>query len=153
MNKAGFTIIELLVVITIIGILFAIAIPAYNRWTVKYSVENDVKQMYSFLQKFREKAFAEKKEYVIQFPSASLSGKNLQVLNGATVEDEIKLNTVFKFSGATNNITISRRGVFNQNSIYSLKYNFHPQFSCLVISRLRVRMGKWNDVSGDCDVQ
>jgi len=47
----GITLIEVLVVIVIFSILATIAIPAFNNWRIRISIESDVKDIYAFVQK------------------------------------------------------------------------------------------------------
>ena len=56
----GFTLLELLIVIAMMAVLLAIAIPAFSKWVKKYNIESDTKKIYAFLQEARAKAFAEK---------------------------------------------------------------------------------------------
>ncbi len=45
----GFTLIELIIVVAIIAILLAIAIPPLNKWRIRYYIESDTKAIYGLL--------------------------------------------------------------------------------------------------------
>ena len=45
-SKHGFTLIEMLIVIAIIGILASVAIPNFSRWKEKYEINGEAKKVY-----------------------------------------------------------------------------------------------------------
>jgi len=54
--KKGFTIIEAMVAISIIGILSSIALPSFNHWIVKNRVDNEISQLHRLLSHARNTA-------------------------------------------------------------------------------------------------
>jgi prepilin-type N-terminal cleavage/methylation domain-containing protein len=154
LNKKGFTLIEVIMVTVLIGIMVAIAVPFYSRWKIKYSIENDVKIILSFLQENRAKAFAEKTSYTVQFPGSVGTSDTLQLLEGAVVKDTLKLKNKFKFVGsAPYKIIITKRGVFDGKNIYALNFDYNPEYSCITVSKLRVRLGVWNSTGSVCNAK
>ncbi|AEA34054.1 hypothetical protein Hipma_1088 [Hippea maritima DSM 10411] len=137
MNRYGTTLIEVLVVITIMTILLAIAIPNYNKWHKRYSIENDTKQIYSLIQKERLKAFTQKISV-----SISVNGNILIVSeNGATSYTVLLKNN---FSGGP--MDIDTRGTLSGSSIYhySKQEGLVPQYDCVAIDDVRVKLGEYN---------
>lgn len=63
-NIKGITLIEILVVLSIMGILLSIGIPQYTKWKTKYDYECDIKELYSLLSDARMKSYTQKKECV-----------------------------------------------------------------------------------------
>jgi len=59
-QQAGFTLIELIVVMTIIGTLLAMASLGFNSWQKKYNVEAQVKQMVQDINEYRVTAMTRK---------------------------------------------------------------------------------------------
>jgi prepilin-type N-terminal cleavage/methylation domain-containing protein len=62
-NLKGFTLLEILIVIALIGTLSGIAILAYSQWQRKYNVEAQVKEMLSDLTNARLMAIQTKREH------------------------------------------------------------------------------------------
>ncbi len=135
MRERGLTLIELLVVVGIISLLLSIAVPAFNSWRLKASIEGDTQDVYAFLQKARTMAFTQKMTLWVR-----ANGRTLCINDGTVDIDCIRLENPF-----TGNVQISDRGTFDNSSIYySGGAHVEPGYSCVVASLTRVRMGVWD---------
>jgi len=138
----GFTLIEVFVVVGVLVLLLAIAFPPFKGWIVKTSIENDVRDIYAFLQEARARAFSEKKDF-----SVEASGRKLCIKEGDAEVNCIELQN--PFSGG---VTISRRGYFSQGSFkYNGTADVDRNYDCVVVSLVRVRMGLWN--GSECEAK
>lgn len=146
MRDRGVTLIEVLVVIGMLAILFAVAFPAFNRWRVKASIEGDVKDIYAFIQKARAVAFTEKQDIRIE-----INGRNVcMIVVGQTNPLEcFPLDNPFTVNGS---VEISRRGYFSGRGTirYAGTADVNPAYDCLVISVNRVKTGVWDNVANEC---
>jgi Tfp pilus assembly protein FimT len=94
---AGFTKIELLAVISIIGITTGLALPGFSSWLHSYRLKGAVRDLYSNLQFAKSRAILERGECAIKFATASNS---YQVVSGgpdqdySTADDNVVLKTV-----------------------------------------------------------
>lgn len=69
-NK-GFTLVEMMVVIAIIGIVSAIAIPNFYSYAAGMKLRSASRDLYSTLQDTRMKAIRQNTRWAVEFPSAS----------------------------------------------------------------------------------
>jgi type II secretion system protein H len=69
--QRGFSLMELMIVIVIVGILAAIAFPAFSSWREKQSVSNAASSLLSHLKQARNIAMAENRSVSISFSSSA----------------------------------------------------------------------------------
>ena len=83
--ESGFTLMEVLVVVALIGILAVVAFPSFSDWSQRSNLNADMRRLYSFFQKARMEA-------VKQNTTCSV------VLDGATYVSTVGADTIY--SGA-----------------------------------------------------
>ena len=69
----GFTVAEVLVAASILGILSAIAIPSYNAWLPKSRVNGAARELFAECQLAKMRAISENNDYVITFNTGNNS--------------------------------------------------------------------------------
>jgi len=110
-NIRGFTIMELISTFSMLGILCAIAIPAFSSWLPEYRLKSAVRDLYSNLQLARVKSIKYNRDYRIIF---DVAGKGYSLVSpDGTVEREISFVNYDKNGGigygggkATKNATV-----------------------------------------------
>jgi len=95
--KAGFTKLELLVVMSILAISASLAVPAFSRWLPNYRLKGAVRELYSNLQYAKSGAIRNRGECAVKFDAG---GNSYQVVSGgpdgiySTPGDNVVLKTV-----------------------------------------------------------
>lgn len=66
-NRQGFTMIEMMIVIVVIGIMAAMAAPSFLNWIPKMKLKNDAREKVNYLRQARSRAIAENSQYGVFF--------------------------------------------------------------------------------------
>jgi len=70
-SQAGFTMMEVLVVIIILGILASLAIPGFARWLPNYRLRGAARDLYSNFQLAKAGAIKDRVEWAVRFTNAN----------------------------------------------------------------------------------
>ena len=134
MRSKGFTFIELVVVIIIIGIALALGFIKYTKWSKRVGIERDTRFIYTLISRERMVALSEDKSLRIAVNNRIVRIKDLNT----NKEKIIYLDN--PFSGT---ISIYPKGIMSRGSIvFEGDLNLHPDVSCVVSDGLRLRMGQ-----------
>ena len=142
----GFTLIEIMVALAVLGVMLAIAVPSYTDWQKERQLTSDTKMVLSFVQEERAKAYTTKQNI------------QLNVANGTTsICDGMGncVNTEHALEATSTNISISSRGVYDNEHIRiqddTLISEYEPASSCVSLTSTRARVGQYE--SGSCNAQ
>ena len=154
----GFTLVEILVAIAILGILVTLAVSTFREFNEKYKVEAETKQLYADLMDARGRAMQRNRVYHIQitangyatsedgFPapdgdSNPANGANFPVSN-VTVNHPI--TTALPNPGPPANFFFNRNGISSVtgNLRFASVANSNPDYDCITILETRIKMGK-----------
>lgn len=147
-SYTGFTLVELMVVITIIAIVLSIAIMSFTQWNQKYTVESYTKEIYSTLMKARNDAANSNTQIRVTLAANQVSTHH--DTDGDAVVDAGEPTTTKPYPQFTIQFTASpvifeRRGITtNIQTIRITGYspNASPGVDCIVVSQTRINMGR-----------
>lgn len=96
MPKKGFTLIELMLVVTIMGILTLVAVPLFKKTCDRFEFENFSKSIYYLIQYLQNSAIVEKKIYYLNIDEEKAEFVARCLENGEKVALKGRFAKVFK---------------------------------------------------------
>lgn len=141
MNRSGFTLVEILVVIGIIGLLLSIGTIQFSRYTIKYETESQTRKLYGDLLEIRSRALFEKKSRAISLAASSYSIYSSANTTADPV-DTISLKRPITYNGGGADIVFDTRGMLAGSQSICASAENDAAIDSVVISMARVQMGK-----------
>jgi prepilin-type N-terminal cleavage/methylation domain-containing protein len=142
MNKRGFTLIELIVVIGLIGILLSMATFGFSQYSKKSKMSSQTRLLYGDLMEYRSKALYEKKNWTFNFSAAGYGIYSSAITTVTPVS-----TVIFKYPVEFNvtKIVFDSRGMAKNSGTVCITGTIDAVVDSVVISTTRVQIGKRKD--------
>ena len=141
MNRRGFSLIELLIVMVIMGTLLGMATYGFTQYSKKSQIESQTKQLYGNLMEYRVKSLYEKKEWTFKIAGASYGIYSSTATGVSPVTTTTLKHPVI--TGVTK-ITFNTRGTTNNLGTVCVEATNDAIVDAVVIAQTRVQIGKKN---------
>jgi prepilin-type N-terminal cleavage/methylation domain-containing protein len=159
-QEQGFSLIELIIVIAIIGVLAGATVPNVKQWTSMYHVKNAAMDLFSHIQMVKMNAIRDNRPWTIDFEPAGFVG--YQIRNSAgTVVKEVKFHQDYKgdveykgpaafakfsLSDAGDILTLNQSGLTPVTGYVSLSNSNHTSYYRIWLPYITgsVKLQKWN---------
>ncbi len=158
-NDRGFTLIELIIVMVIMGVLLTLAAISFSNWNRKSQIERQTREMFADINLARNESVFKKSRHAMIFQPNSYIMKRYSSPDESRFGDTTKgivltRNLVFGITKANNNsmadiiIEFDVRGFTNDlETIRVNPTNSGAQFDCMAISGGRINLGKMEGTS------
>jgi type IV fimbrial biogenesis protein FimT len=160
-EERGFTLVELMVVISITALLLAWGMPAYSTWKEKHDIENEIVQLYSDLQFARMTAYGNKVLTGVWWGGgANIAAYQIisdadgdGAIGNSSGDTEIGAGVTAKYSITStvsqNSVSFDGRGFLNppNPTSFYIASSSGAASDCVSVSLTRINVGKWDGTS------
>jgi prepilin-type N-terminal cleavage/methylation domain-containing protein len=159
MNSRGLSLIELVVVLSVLAILLSVATLDFNSWQRKYQTESQTREMFADLEQFRLNAIQRKqrsvafigpKSYVFRtYTSAAQPLAGGTVVFRKTLDYEIRKDLALTvFNIASDVIEFDTRGYTNNlMTIIATPVQYSAGDNCIIVSTGQTNLGRMLDAA------
>lgn len=181
-SQKGYSLLEILIVVVIIGILTAIAINSFRETNDKYKVESETKEMFANLMDARGKALQRSRIFFVRVLADSYEtyedtapapdGNGVLELTGSDRDKEVvrvslarthtidstKLMGGVVVPGVYETFRFDRSGLASVANIGFIRIisgntKVRPDYDCITIGPTRVKMGQFSEANGGTCVE
>lgn len=167
LNNKGYTLIELLTVISIIGILVGVLVFSFQGWHSGYIVESQIKEMHMDLMNTRARSMQRNRMHFVDLAATQYTlyedtntapdGDGIPDSATDTQVSQKILNSRYPIISTNAQVQFDRNGLSNaDNIICSNAIADTVDYDCIAISRTRINMGKLTTAisdGGDCNAE
>lgn len=168
MKKSGFTIIEIVIVIAILGILLGLAAISAHEWLARCKVEGQTKELYADLMNSRVSALQKNRAVFVTLTAHPVNQYEIYLDTHPSpdgdehlqpTEDTLMMRKQTRFPlnprmglGQTT-FYFGKNGLVSLNGTIRFDSSVSPYSDCIIIFSTRILMGKWNESSSKCIAQ
>lgn len=166
-QEDGYSLIEVIVTITVIGILVAALSAEFAGWRSRYKVEDQIKRMYMDFMDARNKALQRNRDFFLTGDASSYTvyedtnpapdGNETFESGSDTQQPNFPKEVTYEidWTGSGNVITIDKRGLISpEGEIYLPTVvaddEIDADYDCIELRTTRINLGKWKNATSQC---
>jgi len=159
-SRKGFSLIEILVVVTILGTLLAIGTLQFNRFLAKGEIERQTQELYADFMATRTAAVTQQTSKMVKITPTEATFYDSPLGNGSTITKKLSKPVTWagKTSGETEKLIIfDERGTFDivnngNTTICAEPSDESTRIDSIVVFSTRIHLGKvyFQGVQGEC---
>lgn len=166
MKSSGFTLLEIIIVMAILGTLFGIATMSGRDWLEQYRVEGQTKELYADLMNARVSALQKNRVFFVTLQTANQyaiyedtnpspdGDEDLQPTQDTLVmQKPTRFPLQFRLGLGLTTFNFGKSGLVSLNGTIRFDTSVDPFSDCIKLFSTRILMGKWNKSSSTCIAQ
>lgn len=151
-GRGGFTIVEIMIALAILGILVVLAVGDFRGMNEKYKVEAETKQMYADLMDVRGRAMQRNRWFFVRVdPTGYATYEDGPLPDGDAARngnDNLVTNVTVRHAIANDlagggSFGFNRNGIANDNGTIRFVSAALPDYDCITILSTRIKMGQY----------
>ena len=158
-GRGGFTLLEIMIVIAIVGIVVMIAVGNFRGLMEKYRVEDETKQMFADLMDARGRAMQRNRVFHVQITAdgykifedtdpapdgdSNLTGSDAQVAS-------VNVKHTIIPTGGLSYFRFNRNGIASATGSIRLSSTTQSDYDCITVNATRIKMGQYNATDNAC---
>lgn len=161
-GRDGFTLVEIMIVLAILGILLLVLGGSFQGWMARHKVASETGQMFADVAEARARAIQRSRATFVvvtgngyttyEDTSPAPDGNNaLESTSDRRISGRATTYPlVANLTGGATTIRFSREGFASVSGALHLHSTFNPDVDCISIGPTRVKLGRYDDATNTC---
>jgi len=158
-GRSGFTLLEIMIVIAIVGIVVMLAVGNFRGLMEKYRVEDETKQMFADLMDAHGRAMQRNRVFHVQITAdgykiiedtdpapdgdSNLTGSDAQVAS-------VNVKHTITPTGGLSDFRFNRNGIASVTGSIRFSSTTQSDYDCITVNATRIKMGQYNATDNAC---